>query len=120
MKNYLKAVLAVVGAAVVAVHQLLGQGSWTVTSTLLVLLAVFGSITVYVVPNLTEGVGAWAKEFVALAVAGIETAVPFVGDGAVSGSEWLLIAMAVMTAGGVPLAPGPKHLTRGTDSPLRA
>lgn len=119
MKNKWKAVLAVAGAVVVAVHELLDQGAWTVANTLLVLLALLGAVTVYVVPELTEGVGAWAKSFVAVAVAGVETAVPFVGDNVVSGSEWLLIVMAVLTAGGVPLAPGPRHLTRGTGSALR-
>lgn len=116
MNTYWKSILAVVGAGVVTVHQLLADGTpWTIARGLLVVLALLGAFTVYVVPNLPprSGVGTWSKAFVALAVAGVETALPLLGDNAVSGSEWLLIAMAVMTAAGVPLAPRSTPLPAG-------
>lgn len=104
MRAYLKSIAAVVGAAVVTVHQLVADGSpWTFTRTLLVVLAVLGAVTVYVVPNLTAGIGAFAKEFVAFGTAGVEAAIPLLGDGRIVGNEWLLIAIAVMTVAGVPL-----------------
>jgi hypothetical protein len=108
MRKYWKFILAVVGAGVVTVQQLLADGTpWTTARLLLVVLALLGAYTVYVVPNLPagNGVGTWSKAFVALAVAGVETALTLLGDNMISGSEWLLIAMAVMTAAGVPLAP---------------
>ena len=116
MGAYAKSIAAVVGAAVVTVHQLVADGSpWTFTRTLLVVLAVLGSITVYVVPNLTDGIGAFAKEFVALGTAGVEAAIPLLNDSAVTGAEWLVIVIAVMTAAGVPLVGNsslPRAVTR--------
>lgn len=116
MGAYIKSIAAVVGAAVVTVHQLVADGSpWTLTRTLLVVLAVLGSIAVYIVPQLTEGIGRFAKEFVAFGTAGIEATIPLLGDGAVVGAEWLIIAMAVMTAAGVPLVGNssvPRAVTR--------
>jgi hypothetical protein len=104
MRPYLKSVAAVVGAAIVAVHQLTADGSpWTLVRTLMVALVVFGAISVYIVPSLTAGVGAYAKEFVALGTAGVEAAIPLLDDGVVTGSEWLLITIAVMTAVGIPM-----------------
>ena len=118
MDKYRKAVLAVFGAVVVTVHELIAQGPWSIVKTLLVVLAVFGAFTVYVAPNLPEGNGAgsFAKAFVALAVAGVETTIPLLDDRAISGSEWLVIAMAVLTAAGVPLVRNaPKLAGRGPD-----
>lgn len=105
MGDYKKSILAVFGAAVVAVHTLQDGTPWTVVKTMLVVLAVLGAVTVHVAPNLPagSGVGSWAKAFVALATAGVETAIPLLGDSAVTGSEWLVIVMAVLTAAGVPL-----------------
>jgi hypothetical protein len=104
MRPYLKSIAAVVGAAVVTVHQLVADGSpWTITRTFMVVLAVLGALTVYVVPNLTAGVGAFAKELVALGTAGVEATIPLLGDGRIVGNEWLVIVIAVMTVAGVPL-----------------
>lgn len=109
MSNIKKAVLAMVGAVLVTVHELMTEGAWTLPKTLLVLLALFGAYTVYVVPNLPQGngVGTFSKLFVALAVAGIETTIPLLDDRVISSSEWLVIAMAVLTAAGVPVLRGP-------------
>lgn len=106
MRAYLKSIAAVVGAAVVTVHQLVADGTpWTITRTMLVVLAVLGAVTVYVVPNFPagNGAGSFAKEIVALGTAGVEAAIPLLGDSAITGAEWLVIAMAVMTVAGVPL-----------------
>lgn len=104
MRAYLKSIAAVVGAAVVTVHQLVADGTpWTVARTFMVVLAVLGAITVYVVPNLASGIGAFAKEIVALGTAGVEATIPLLGDGRIVGDEWLLIAISVMTVAGVPL-----------------
>ncbi|MEV8439197.1 hypothetical protein AB0425_17620 [Actinosynnema sp. NPDC051121] len=121
MKNIQKAVLAVLGAVVVTVHELLAQGSWTLPKTLLVLLALFGAYTVYVVPNLPQGngVGTFSKWCVALAVAGIETTIPLLDDRVVTSSEWLVIAMAVLTAAGVPLLKGPTPAVLNADGSHR-
>jgi len=112
MGAYVKSIAAVVGAAIVAVHQLVADGSpWTIVRTFMVVLAVLGAITIYIVPNLTAGIGAFAKEFVALGTAGVEATIPLLNDGAVTGNEWLLVAIAVMTAAGVPLV-GNKQVPR--------
>lgn len=105
MGNYSKAILAVFGAAVVTVHSLADGTPWTVVKTLLVVLAVLGAVTVYVAPNLPPGggIGRFAKAFVAWATAGVEATLPLLGDSVVTGSEWLVIVMAVLTAAGVPL-----------------
>lgn len=112
MGAYLKSIAAVVGAAVVTVHQLVADGSpWTLVRTLMVVLAMLGALTVYVVPNLAAGVGAFAKEFVAFGTAGVEAAIPLLDDGVITGNEWLVVAIAVMTVAGVPLV-GNKALPR--------
>jgi len=112
MGAYLKSIAAVVGAAIVAVQQLVADGSpWTLARTLMVMLAVLAAGTVYVVPNLTAGVGAIAKEIVAVGTAGIEVMITLLGDGAITGSEWLVVAIAVMTAAGVPMV-GNKQVPR--------
>lgn len=112
MRPYLKSLAAVVGAAIVTVHQLTADGSpWTFVRTLMVLLTVFGAITIYIVPNLAAGVGAYAKEFVALGTAGVEVTIPLLDDGVVTGNEWLLIAIGIMTAAGIPLV-GNKSVPR--------
>lgn len=105
MGAYKKAILAVFGAAVVAVHQLSDGTPWTIARGLLVVLAVLGAFTVYVAPNLPagNGVGTYAKAFVAWATAGIEATLPLLDDSVITGSEWLLVVMAVLTAAGVPL-----------------
>jgi len=103
MGAYAKSIAAVVGAAIVAVHQLADGTPWTFARSLLVVLAVLGAVTVYVVPQFAEGVASRAKEIVAVVTAGVEATIPLVGDGAVTSSEWLLIVIAVMTAAGVPL-----------------
>lgn len=112
MGAYVKSIAAVVGAAIVTVHQLVADGSpWTIVRTLMVVLAVLGATTVYIVPSLAAGVGKFAKEFVALGTAGVEATIPLLGDGVITGNEWLLVAIAVMTAAGVPLI-GNKQLPR--------
>lgn len=112
MGAYIKSIAAVIGAAVVTVHQLVADGSpWTLVRTFMVVLAVLGAITVYIVPSLAAGVGRFAKEFVALGTAGVEAAIPLLDDGVVTGNEWLVIAIAVMTVAGIPLV-GNKQLPR--------
>jgi hypothetical protein len=55
MSSYAKAIVAAVAAVIIAGIQaalsLLGDGTWTVEDTLVVILAIVGAVAVYAVPN---------------------------------------------------------------------
>lgn len=99
-KSLLYIALAVVGVLVTA----LADDLLTVDELVNVAIIGVGAITVYLVPNLPEGVGRYAKVLVTFAVAALVALQSFLTDG-ITTTEWLQIAVAAFAGIGVYVIP---------------
>jgi len=100
--SHLKAFVAVVMAALVT-YQTLATDGVSVQDWCSVAVAVIGAVGVYLIPN-TPALD-WAKTAVAVLLAGAQAAVQVSGDGVISGSEWLTVAIAAIGVVSVYVAP---------------
>lgn len=99
-KSLLYIALAIVGVLVTALADEI------ITADELVNVAIIGvgAITVYLVPNLPEGVGRYAKVIVTFVVAGLVALQSFLTD-RITTTEWLQIAVAAFAGIGVYVIP---------------
>jgi len=99
-KSLLYIALAVVGVLITA----LADELVTVDELVNVGIIGVGAITVYLVPNLPEGVGRYAKVIVTFIVAGLVALQSFL-TGGITMTEWLQIAVAAFAGIGVFVIP---------------
>jgi hypothetical protein len=99
-KSLLYIALAVVGVLVTA----LADDVLTVDELVNVAIIGVGAITVYLVPNLPEGPGRYAKVTVTFIVAGLVALQSFL-TGGITTTEWLQIAVAAFAGIGVYVIP---------------
>lgn len=99
-KSLLYIALAVVGVLVTA----LADDILTFDELVNVAIIGVGAITVYLVPNLPEGVGRYLKVIVTFIVAALVALQSFLTDG-ITTTEWLQIAVAAFAGIGVYIIP---------------
>lgn len=104
--NYMKLVWAVVGALALALKGALVDGM-SVEDYVVVGSAGLAAVGTWLVPN-TPTLAA-AKLWVNALVLGAGVLVPLLAGG-VSGEEWMTVVIAVFTAAGVYLMPGPARV----------
>lgn len=104
-KTYGKSLAAVAVVVLLALQKIIvpGHDHWVATDTWTLIVAGFGAITVYVVPNLTATSAAYAKQFVASATAVAVLALQY--GGGFHGGEWITAALAVAGALGISVSP---------------
>ena len=110
--TYSKLMWAVVGTIALGLQGALTDGAMTVEEWVTVAAAALAALGTWLVPN--TSVLATAKTWVNAIVLGAGVLVPLLADG-VSGTEVWTVVIAVLTAAGVYMVPGPMHATRGTD-----
>lgn len=104
--GYMKLVWAVAGALALALKGALVDGM-SVEDYVVVGSAGLAAVGTWLVPN-TPTLAA-AKLWVNALVLGAGVLVPLLAGG-VSGEEWMTVVIAVLTAAGVYLMPGPAHV----------
>lgn len=103
--RYAKAIVAIVTAAVGVLVTALTDDVVTLVEALGVAIAVVTAVGVYLVPNLSDGVGRYAKGIVAVVGTALQAAVPLVSDGSIPMSGWLLILLSALGAVSVGIVP---------------
>lgn len=106
--NYSKSWGMVVATVLSAIVPLLTNGGLTVANWINVALVGVGAISVAIVPNLSAGVGQYAKAAVAVASAVLTLLVSLL-PGGLSTAEILQLVIAALGAVGVVALPGPQH-----------
>lgn len=102
--HYAKALLYIALAVVGVLVTALADEQLTVDELVNVAIIGVGAITVYLVPNLPSGIGAYAKVIVTFVVAGLVALQSFLTDG-ITTTEWLQIAVAAFAGIGVYVIP---------------
>jgi drug/metabolite transporter (DMT)-like permease len=102
---YSKSIAFLIATAFGAVIAANTDGDVSVTEWVNVLIAVVGAALVYLVPNLPDGIKAYAKTFVAAIVAGLTVLASALISGGIETNEWLQIGMAILGALGVFIVP---------------
>lgn len=110
--TYGKSVAAVVVTVLLALQKIVvpGHDHWVASDTWTLIVAGLGAILVWIVPNLSAGVAAFAKQFVAAATAVSVLALQY--GGSFHGGEWITAALVVAGALGISVAP---HASTGPD-----
>ncbi|WP_439593877.1 hypothetical protein [Microbacterium sp.] len=99
-KSLLYIALAVVGILITA----LADEVVSIDELVNIAIVGVGAITVYLVPNLPSGVGAYAKVIVTFIVAGLVALQSFL-TGGITTTEWLQVAVAAFAGIGVYVIP---------------
>lgn len=109
--SHFKALVAVLMAGLVS-YQTLATDGVSVQDWCSIAVAVIGAVGVYLIPN-TPALD-WAKTGVAVLLAGAQAAVQVSGDGVISGTEWLTVAIAAVGVVSVYVAPNRPAVVRPT------
>lgn len=103
--KYAKAIVAIMTAAATVLATAITDNFVTMDERLGIALAIVNAIAVYLVPNLSAGVGRYAKLIVALVGTGLQAALPLIVDGTFPPSAWLLVLVAALGAVSVGIVP---------------
>jgi len=103
--TYGKSVAAVVVTVLLALQKIIvpGHDHWVASDTWTLIVAGLGAFLVWIVPNLSSGAAAFAKQFVAAATAVSVLALQY--GGSFHGGEWITAVLAVAGALGISIAP---------------
>lgn len=109
--KYGKSLALFAGALVIVVKNVIADGSlqgdeWHILAT-----AVVGGVATYIVPNLTGGLGKWAKS-VTYAASIVIGALPAILPGGISPAEWFDLVVLLATQVGVIVLPSQQHPTK--------
>jgi hypothetical protein len=107
-QRYGKVIPLFVGAIVLVIQQALADNSIDSADRILIGLAIVGAVTTYIVPNLTGGVGLFAKGITSSAFAVLTGLTGWLAGG-MSSSDWWALLIAAATAAGVMVFPSQKH-----------
>ena len=103
--KYAKAIVAIAIAVLTAVAAVTSDGTVSSVELAHVALAFVTAVGVYGVPNAPSGARAYAKAGVAVVGTGLQVLIPFLLDGALTPSQWLLVLVAAIGALGVGITP---------------
>jgi hypothetical protein len=103
--KYAKAIVAILTAAATVLATAITDNFVTLDERLGIALAIVNAVAVYLVPNLSAGVGRYAKLIVALVGTGLQAALPLIVDGGFPPSAWLLVLVAALGAVSVGIVP---------------
>lgn len=103
--KYAKAIVAILTAAATVLATAITDNFVTLDERLGIALAIVNAVAVYLVPNLSAGVGRYAKLIVALVGTGLQAALPLIVDGTFPPSAWLLVLVAALGAVSVGIVP---------------
>lgn len=103
--KYAKTIVAIAVAVLTAVAAAMSDGVVSSVELAHIGLALVTAIGVYGVPNAPDGAAAYAKAFVAVVGTGLQVLIPFLIDGALTPSQWLLVLVAAIGALGVGVVP---------------
>lgn len=106
--KYGKSLALFVGAVIVVVKNVLGDGSISGNEWFIIAAAVVGGVTTYIVPNLSTGLGKYAKA-ITYAASIVIGALPAILPGGVSPAEWFNLIVLVATNVGVIVLPAQQH-----------
>lgn len=115
--QYSKLLWAIVGTIALGLKAALADNAMSVEDWVTVVAAALAAFGTWLVPN--TPVLATAKTWVNAVVLGAGVLVPLLPDG-LSGQEWWTVVIAVLTAAGVYLLPGPQHAVSGSTASPRA
>lgn len=104
IKMYAKALIYIALAAVAFLVTALSDSVLALDEILNLVIVVLGAVGVYLVPNLDQGVGAYAKTIIAFVTAGIVALLSYL-TGGVSVTEWLQVILAAFAGIGVYIVP---------------
>lgn len=99
--------LAVVAAVASLLVAFLSDNAISTVEWVMLGTAFITAISMYVVPNLTDGTARYAKGIVTFLLAAFGV-LYVVLQGGVTTSEWIMVGIAGLTAIGVPLLPAPQ------------
>lgn len=99
--------LAVVAAVASLLVAFLSDNTITTVEWVLLGTAFITALNMYVVPNLTDGVAKYAKGIVTFLLAAFGILYTVLAGG-VTTAEWIMVALAGLTAIGVPILPAPQ------------
>lgn len=109
----LKFWLAVLATVVQALIGAFSDGGVSGAEWILIGVAGTNAVIVVVVPNLSEGVGKYAKGITASVMAALTLASTLFADGALSSQDWMQIGVAVLAALGIIGVAGPQWAVTG-------
>ncbi len=108
-RNYGKAVPLFLGAVILALRQVTDDGAVSGSGEWLLLIGAFvAAVSTYVVPNLTEGAGKYAK-IVTYAATAVVTALGTLLPGGLTAQDWIDLVIVAATALGVVVLPSTQH-----------
>jgi hypothetical protein len=107
-ERFAKVIPLFLGGLVVALRQILPDGVHGQEEWLLLATAVVGGVTTYLVPNLTAGIGEYAK-LITYAASLVIGALPALLPSGLTADEWFDLCILVATAVGVVVLPSQKH-----------
>jgi hypothetical protein len=103
--KYAKALVAIATAVLALLVTALTDDVVTLVELLGISVAGVTAVGVYLVPNLPDGAGRYAKAGVAIVGTGVQAAIPLATAGMITTSGWLLILIAVLGAVSVGIVP---------------
>lgn len=103
--KYAKAIVAILTAGATVLATAITDNFVTLDERFGIALAIVNAVAVYLVPNLSAGVGRYAKLIVALVGTGLQAALPLIVDGTFPPSAWLLVLVAALGAVSVGIVP---------------
>ena len=103
--RYAKAIVAILTAGATVLATALTDNFVTVDERFGIALAIVNAIAVYFVPNLSAGVGRYAKMIVAFVGTGLQALIPLLDGGGIPATTWLLVLVAALGAVSVGIIP---------------
>lgn len=103
--KYAKAIVAIITAVLTAFAGALVDNDFTSVDIVNTVIAFLTAFSVYAIPNLRAGVGAYAKMIVAFVGTGLQALVPFLMEGELQAAQVLVVVLAAMGALGVGIVP---------------
>lgn len=102
IKAHIKSIVAFCGFVAAAITGITDGGIHGLAEWTIVLVALANAVNVYVTPNLTGGLGKFAKELSAAVIA-VGAALPLALEGGLDGQEKIMLLCLVLSAFGVVL-----------------
>lgn len=111
--KYGKSLALFAGALVLVVQNVLSDGGITGNEWFILATAVVGGVSTYLVPNLTGGLGKYAKA-ITFAASILIGAIPSILPDGITPTEWFNLVVLLATQAGVIVLPSQQHPTGPT------
>lgn len=113
---YAKAVVAILAAVAGVLAAALTDDVVTQLELANIGVALLTAVGVYLVPNLDKSVGHWLKAIVAVLGTALQALVPFLAEGRITTSGWILVFVAALGAVGVGIVPNTRPAVAVVDT----